>query len=191
MRKDILSLLLLLMIFITGCNAQQPSDNNKTNGTIVVLETNQGNIELELFPDIAPKAVKNFVELSKKGYYNVVITYKIHGLPNNEVLLKYEIQENKKVYITKIEILGNKAFDDGDIKKIMLTGEKSLFSWITDSGYLDMKKLEFDTHRITAFYHNHGFIFRVVYVFSNNSYKFCGCPDFFTGARFNVHQLFL
>ncbi len=94
----------------------------------------------------------------KKGYYNVVITYKIHGLPNNEVLLKYEIQENKKVYITKIEILGNKAFDDGDIKKIMLTGEKTLFSWITDSGYLDMKKLEFDTHRITAFYHNHGFI---------------------------------
>ena len=44
---------------------------------IMVLETNQGNIELELYPKIAPKTVKNFIELSKKGYYNGTIFHRI------------------------------------------------------------------------------------------------------------------
>jgi len=49
---------------------------NSTNPH-VILETNQGKIELELFPDIAPKAVKNFIELSKKGYYDGVIFHRV------------------------------------------------------------------------------------------------------------------
>jgi len=36
----------------------------------VVLETNQGNIEIKLFPDAAPKACENFTKLVEKGYYN-------------------------------------------------------------------------------------------------------------------------
>ena len=36
----------------------------------VVLETNYGTIELKLFPKAAPKAVENFIGLTKKGYYN-------------------------------------------------------------------------------------------------------------------------
>jgi peptidylprolyl isomerase len=43
----------------------------------VVIQTNQGDIELELYPDIAPKAVKNFIELSKKGYYNDLIFHRV------------------------------------------------------------------------------------------------------------------
>jgi len=94
----------------------------------------------------------------QKGYYNVDIKEKVTPLPNNEVLLVYEVTENKKVYITKIEFLGNTEFDDGDLKDIMETSEKGFFSWLMDSGYLNKKMLEFDVHKITAFYHNHGFI---------------------------------
>jgi peptidylprolyl isomerase len=42
-----------------------------------VIHTNQGDITLELYPDIAPKAVKNFLELSKRGYYNGVIFHRV------------------------------------------------------------------------------------------------------------------
>lgn len=45
--------------------------------TIVVLETNQGNIELKLMPDIAPKACENFVKLAEKGYYNNLIFHRV------------------------------------------------------------------------------------------------------------------
>ncbi len=94
----------------------------------------------------------------QEGYYNVAINERTEKLPNNEVLLEYEIAENEKVYITKIEFLGNNEFDDDDLKSIMQTSEKGLFAWITDSGFLNMKKLDFDVHNITAYYHNNGYI---------------------------------
>lgn len=43
----------------------------------VVLETTQGKIELELFPDVAPKAVENFTTHVKNGYYNHIAFHRI------------------------------------------------------------------------------------------------------------------
>lgn len=37
---------------------------------VMVLETNQGNIEIQLMPKVAPKACENFIKLAQKGYYN-------------------------------------------------------------------------------------------------------------------------
>jgi peptidylprolyl isomerase len=42
-----------------------------------VLETNQGNIEIELRDDIAPKAVENFSTHLKNGYYNGLIFHRV------------------------------------------------------------------------------------------------------------------
>ena len=42
-----------------------------------ILETTQGPITLKLFPDVAPKAVENFVGLIKKGYYDGVIFHRV------------------------------------------------------------------------------------------------------------------
>ena len=92
------------------------------------------------------------------GYYNVKISERIEDLPNNEVSLIYDVEEGQKVYITKIQFVGNTKFDDDDLKDIMETSEKGFLSWITKSGLLDKKKLEFDIHKITSFYHNHGYI---------------------------------
>jgi outer membrane protein insertion porin family len=94
----------------------------------------------------------------QKGYYNAVVEEHTEPLPNNEVLLRYSIREQKKVYITKIQFLGNKAFSSGNLRDIMETSEKGFFSWLTDSGYLDRKKLDFDVEKISAYYHNHGYI---------------------------------
>ena len=94
----------------------------------------------------------------KYGYYNVEILERIQELPNNEVSLIYEIKEGDKVYITKIQFVGNTKFDDDELKDIMETSEKGFLSWITKSGLLDRKKLELDTHKIISFYHNQGYI---------------------------------
>ncbi len=45
--------------------------------TKVVLETNQGNIVLKLFPEVAPKTVENFVGLVNKGYYDGIIFHRV------------------------------------------------------------------------------------------------------------------
>ena len=44
---------------------------------IVVLETNQGFIEIKLMPEIAPKACENFTKLAEKGYYNGLIFHRV------------------------------------------------------------------------------------------------------------------
>src|ERR671931_699416 len=41
------------------------------------LHTNHGAIELELFPDDAPKTVKNFEDLARKGFYDGVVFHRV------------------------------------------------------------------------------------------------------------------
>jgi cyclophilin family peptidyl-prolyl cis-trans isomerase len=41
------------------------------------LHTSEGAIELELYPDDAPKTVENFVKLSGDGFYNGVIFHRV------------------------------------------------------------------------------------------------------------------
>ncbi|HCJ11660.1 MAG: peptidylprolyl isomerase [Verrucomicrobia bacterium GWF2_51_19] len=43
----------------------------------VILETNRGKIEIELFDTVAPKACENFVKLAAKGYYDGLIFHRI------------------------------------------------------------------------------------------------------------------
>lgn len=43
----------------------------------VVMETTAGNIEITLKPEVAPKAVENFLKLAEKGYYNGIIFHRV------------------------------------------------------------------------------------------------------------------
>ena len=69
-------LLFLCMSVIIPISLTQAQEQN-VKSPIIVLETNQGNIELTLFPDKAPKTVENFVGLVKKGYYNGLIFHRV------------------------------------------------------------------------------------------------------------------
>jgi peptidylprolyl isomerase len=64
--KRVLFIVSILVGFLFGAN-----------NPIVVLHTNQGDIELELYPDIAPKAVQNFVVKVNQGYYDHTIFHRV------------------------------------------------------------------------------------------------------------------
>lgn len=76
--------------------------------TRAIMETDKGTIELELFEQDAPNTVKNFVDLSNKGFYNglsfhrVIPNFMIQGgCPNGNgtggpgYSIKCEINQNK------------------------------------------------------------------------------------------------
>lgn len=44
---------------------------------IAIMHTNLGDIKLRLFPDVAPKAVENFITHSKNGYYDGVTFHRV------------------------------------------------------------------------------------------------------------------
>ncbi|AQW21515.1 peptidylprolyl isomerase [Lentilactobacillus curieae] len=52
-------------------------DLANATGTKVTIKTNHGDIQIQLFDDLAPKTVKNFVELSKNDYYKDVIFHRV------------------------------------------------------------------------------------------------------------------
>ncbi|MEZ5561703.1 MAG: peptidylprolyl isomerase [Gammaproteobacteria bacterium] len=50
----------------------------ETNRTYkAVIETARGNIEIELFPEHAPKTVNNFVFLARDGFYDGVVFHRV------------------------------------------------------------------------------------------------------------------
>lgn len=55
--------------------ATDPADAR--TATQVVLSTSKGDLILDLYPDKAPRTVKNFVTLGTRGYYNGVIFHRI------------------------------------------------------------------------------------------------------------------
>lgn len=44
---------------------------------IVTIETAHGNMKLELYPDIAPNTVRNFISLVQKGFYDGLIFHRV------------------------------------------------------------------------------------------------------------------
>jgi len=79
----------LFLLIIIGCKDSNSSNNKNessimidstiTNDSILVavMQTNMGNIEIELFEKLTPKTVENFTGLANKGYYNGVIFHRV------------------------------------------------------------------------------------------------------------------
>ena len=52
-------------------------DLENATGSVATITTNHGVIKIQLFDELVPKTVKNFVELAKKGYYNGIIFHRV------------------------------------------------------------------------------------------------------------------
>ena len=52
-------------------------DLTKAEGPQATIKTSLGEVRVQLFAKLAPKTVKNFVELAKKGYYNGVLFHRV------------------------------------------------------------------------------------------------------------------
>ena len=81
MKKGLLTFFLIFFMAISGCNAKDANvtveSSNKKEEVFVVLQTNQGNIKLKMFTDVAPLAVENFVTHVNDGYYNGLIFHRV------------------------------------------------------------------------------------------------------------------
>lgn len=65
--KKLVAGLLLSVLSLISVSAQQKSPGA---GPVLVLETAKGTIEIETYPEEAPKTVARIVELVKKNFYN-------------------------------------------------------------------------------------------------------------------------
>lgn len=78
MKRSIAVLMIIFMALFafSACEKDDTPDKYGTHHAEMTFE-NYGTIKLELYGDIAPITVKNFVELAKSGYYNGTVISRI------------------------------------------------------------------------------------------------------------------
>ncbi|SHG07274.1 peptidylprolyl isomerase [Ornithinibacillus halophilus] len=64
---------LLSIIVLAACG----SDSEKGDPTVTITMENGGEIVVELYPDVAPNTVNNFVSLAEDGYYDGLIFHRV------------------------------------------------------------------------------------------------------------------
>ena len=70
----------------------------------------------------------------EKGFYLVQIEPVVREVADDMVELTFEVTENRKVLVQKVEITGNEKVPDRKIKKFLQTREAGVLPWLSNSG---------------------------------------------------------
>jgi outer membrane protein insertion porin family len=108
--------------------------------------------------------VARIVELYKRqGRFAATVEPKMVELSQNRVDVVFEINEGPKSKVRQINILGNEAFSDGDLRDEMITKQARLTSFLSSNTSYDPDRLAFDQQKLRQFYLTQGYAdFRVV-----------------------------
>ena len=68
----VFAILILLPLLLRSVHAEE-----EVKEPVVILETNQGIIQIKLFLQVAPKTCENMIGLIKKGYYDGIIFHRV------------------------------------------------------------------------------------------------------------------
>jgi outer membrane protein insertion porin family len=93
----------------------------------------------------------------RSGFYSVKVSPKIIRLPQNRVDLVFEIQEGDETKVRRLEFVGNDAFDDGKLKRIVGTQEYSWWRFFNRNDNYDPDRLEYDKELLRRYYLRNGF----------------------------------
>jgi outer membrane protein insertion porin family len=108
-----------------------------------------------LVNDTIQKLIAHYHE---KAYFLVEVDVDTAVNDNGLMDVTINIKEGKKIKIDEIRFVGNKSFDDGDLKDVMETEETWIFSFIDESGIYKKDVLKVDVLRLEAFYQDNGYI---------------------------------
>ena len=105
--KRVLLLLILAALLLTGCKQKNPYEDIEQNPIATITMADGSQIHIELYPQIAPNTVANFVSLANDHFYDELQIFRVvsnvliqTGDPNNNgtgdpgYYIKGEFEEN-------------------------------------------------------------------------------------------------
>ncbi len=93
-----------------------------------------------------------------EGYSNAKVDFAIADVKNNQAVVMLDIKEGKRLLIQKIRFEGNKVFSEKELKGLMSTKEKWIFSSLTGRGVLSRDVLTNDVAIISSHYFDDGYV---------------------------------
>jgi outer membrane protein insertion porin family len=95
-----------------------------------------------------------------KGFFLAKVSYKFEtvGKDEDRVRLVFDIEENDKVKVKRINFIGNRKLTDNELKSMLQTKEQGLFSFISGSGAYKQETFDRDQQILSYLYFNKGYV---------------------------------
>ena len=97
-----------------------------------------------------------------RGKYGVQIDTNVEDRPNNTVRIKIDVTEGDRARIRQVNIVGNEAFTEDEIREDFTLDTANWLSWIRQDDRYAKESLEGDLETLNSFYMDRGYAnFRV------------------------------
>lgn len=95
---------------------------------------------------------------AEKGFFLATVAYKLDKQANNEVTVRFIIDEGREVTIRRIRFLGNEKLTDDELRSVMQTGETTAYSFMTSNNAYRREVFDQDINLLQALYYDHGYL---------------------------------
>ncbi|HKZ09308.1 MAG TPA: outer membrane protein assembly factor BamA [Rhodanobacteraceae bacterium] len=96
-------------------------------------------------------------QYNDRGKYNVTVEPHVTNLDRNRVSIDIEIHEGKASTIQEINIVGNQAFTDNQIRDDWESGTPNWTSWYSNNDQYSREKLSGDLTKLSSYYLDRGY----------------------------------
>ncbi|WP_377705384.1 outer membrane protein assembly factor BamA [Pseudoduganella sp. UC29_71] len=93
-----------------------------------------------------------------RGLYGVKVTTTVTPIERNRVNIVFAVDEGEIAKIKQINLVGNKAFSDKELRENLALNTGGWFSWYTKANQYSKTKLTGDLESLKSFYLNRGYI---------------------------------
>lgn len=120
-------------------------------------------VEVKPFSMLDPVAIKKDVKkiqekYVEKGYFLAEVTWRLEELPDNQVAVRYVVNERAKVMVKEIRFLGNRRVSAETLKAAMLTQEGGMLAAFTSAGTYREDMFQRDLAVLSGVYLDQGYI---------------------------------
>jgi outer membrane protein insertion porin family len=137
-------------------------DGNKAIKTDALLDglKKSGLAEGEIFKKVTLEHIRTDLERQyvSQGRYGASIVADVNDLPRNRVALKINVTEGSVSGIQHINIVGNKVFDNKELREVLELKLPSLLSFYTKDNQYSKEKLTGDLEKLESFYLDRGYL---------------------------------
>ncbi|WP_256079345.1 outer membrane protein assembly factor BamA [Massilia sp. YIM B04103] len=93
-----------------------------------------------------------------RGLYGVKVTTTVTPLERNRVSITFAVDEGEVAKIKQINLVGNKAFSDKELRDQLALNTGTWFSWYTKANQYSKTKLTGDIESLKSYYLNRGYV---------------------------------
>ena len=117
---------------------------------------NEGSVLKRATLDLITRGLQ--AQYSQQGRYGASVEVTQRDRPRNRVEVDIDVDEGTSTAISAIEIIGNNAFTDREIKRVFELSEGTILSIFTNDNRYTKQKLQTDLENLESFYKDRGYL---------------------------------